>query len=70
MSTPSHDSGELNKNSFPLKKVLSRSDKGDSSTIRVVSLSLDGAYLAVGFESGLIEVGPTLSPFTKFLTNY
>jgi WD40 repeat protein len=47
---------DLNQDSFPLKKVLRRSHKSDTSTIRVVALSQDGTYLTAGFDSGLIEV--------------
>ena len=49
-------SGELDQDSFPVKKILRWSHKSNVSTIRTIALSPDGAYLALGFDSGLIEV--------------
>lgn len=51
--------GELNQDSFPVKRVLRRSVKSDLSTIRTIALSPDGTYLALGFDSGLIEIRRT-----------
>jgi hypothetical protein len=58
---------DFNQDSFLLKKVLRRSHKSDTSTIRVVALSQDGTYLAAGFDSGLIEVRNHDRPLHRFL---